>query len=495
MDHSVRSYRLSLEYPQGLRACILGDPGLSPVFCMEVNMDALRMMPQSKGAEAALLASMMLMPEIIPQVQKRAKGESFFTHAHKRIYETVTALYAAEGAVDGLLVRQCLESHEHLEEIGGVEYLERVLHSVPSPASWEHYLKIVADMASRRQAIESASAAIDAAYDLSLEPGNAVAKAHERLFEAIEVLRPQNDTASLGSLVEEAFMPLLDGKKKATGLATGFHELDDLIIGFQPGDLIILAARPSIGKTALLIAFLDTIAIRDKVPAALFSLEMSKMALTERIMCSHAGVSLTRTHKGILGRDEKKRMANSISDYEGVQWAISDRTPQTVYEIAAAARELKQQHDIQLICIDYLQLMYMPGRSESRQLEIASISRELKGLARSLDVPVIALSQLNREVESRDKHRPRTSDLRESGALEQDADLILLLHREDAYHRDDGPPEYGPDGKIKKGYQPDGIGEIIVAKQRQGPSGLVKVLWRPEMLRFVNMSQAEEPQT
>ncbi len=264
-----------------------------------------------------------------------------------------------------------------------------------------------------------------------------------------------------------------------TGLATGFFELDDLTCGLQKGEMIVIAGRPSMGKTSLALNIAEHIGARDKIPVAIFSLEMGKQQLAERFLCSISELDSQRVRKGLLGEDDYAKLVEACGQLSDAPIYIDDTSTLTPLELRAKARRLKSMHDIKCIIVDYLQLMHLGGRVESRQQEITTISRYIKGLARELEVPVVVLSQLNRAAEGREGHRPRMSDLRESGSIEQDADVVMLLHREDYYHRGE------------REYVPDNTAELIIAKQRNGPTGNVRMVFMERYTRFENASRVE----
>jgi replicative DNA helicase len=447
------------------------------------NPAILRSMPQSLPAEAAVLGSMIVDPRCIGDVIEVLDRNAFYHTEHQIIYNAIVTLYEqnrGEG-IDGVLVRNELERHEQLEAIGGLEYLQRVIESVPSSANVSYYTAIVKEKMLLRETISAATDILNDAYD---ESGSAVEKldeAERRIF-AVTDKRISSAAVAMKDLVTRAY-ELIEKREGShvTGLATGYYELDDLTCGLQKGEMIIIAARPSMGKTAFVLNVAERIGILDKQPLVIFSLEMGKQQLAERFLCSYSGVDAQLVRKGMLDTEHYRKLVEACGAISEAPIFIDDTSALSPLEIRAKTRRLKSAYGIQCVMIDYLQLMSLgTGRIESRQQEISTISRYLKSLARELDVPVVVLSQLNRAAEGREGHRPRMSDLRESGSIEQDADVVMLLHREDYYHR--GEPDYEQNNKA----------EIIIAKQRNGPTGTVELLFRDKCTRFENLAQIEQ---
>ncbi len=451
----------------------------------------LRELPQSLAAEAAVLGSMIVDPRCIGDVCLELKEGDFFCREHQIIFKVVRELYDQHDAkgVDGLLVRQALEEKNLLGEIGGKDnekgglaYLQSVMDTVPSSANAMHYAEIVKEKSLRRSYIQAGADINEAAYDQSQDIEEAANTIEGKLFALAERRQKPNETAAIPSLMVDLYAAIDKREGKAAlGLASGFYELDEITGGFREGEMIILAARPSQGKTALALNIIDHVARQQKKPAAIFSLEMGRMMLAERMACSEARVDATLIRKGMLSMDHYHRLVEAVQAYDGVPLFVDDTSALTPFELRTKARKLKREHDIQLLVIDYLQLMHAGHKVESRQMEITEISRHIKAMARELNIPVIALSQLNRDCEGREDHRPRMSDLRESGSLEQDSDVIIFLHREDCYHRGDS------------NYNPDNLAEVIVAKQRNGPTGAMKLVFIEAQTRFENSSSASWP--
>ena len=421
-----------------------------------------RGMPESLAAEAGVLGSMIVDPVCIADVVETLGASDFYRVEHQHIFSALISLYEKNRgeAIDAVLLRDELEKREPLEQVGGVEYIGRIMESVPSSANVMYYAGIVKDKALLREAITAAGQIIEDALDESGETSTKLDEAERRIF-AVTDKRISGAAVPLKDLVTRAYelIEKRDGHI-VTGLATGYHALDDKTCGLQNGEVIIIAGRPSMGKTSLALNFAEHIGVEQKVSVALFSLEMGKQQLAERFLCSCSAIDAQNVRKGML---------------------IDDTSTLTPLELRAKARRLKSQQDIRCIIVDYLQLMHLgSSRVESRQQEIATISRYIKALARELNVPVVVLSQLNRSPEGREGHRPRMSDLRESGSIEQDADVVMLLHREDYYRRGESD------------YEPNNTAELIIAKQRNGPTGTVELVFRERFTRFENASFVEE---
>jgi len=447
------------------------------------DMAVTRSMPQDLGAEAAVLGSMIVDPRCIGDVIQLLKRDAFYHTEHQLIFDAVIALFEknrGEG-IDGLLVRNELERGNQMEAIGGSEYLQRVLETVPSSANVQYYAEIVKEKMLLRETINAATEILRDAYDDSGTASEKLDEAERKIFSVTDK-RITSSAVALKDLVTKTF-ELIEKREgtHVTGLGTGYYELDDKTCGLQKGEMIIIAGRPSMGKTGLALNIAEHVGIIEKNPLAIFSLEMGKQQLAERFLCSYSGVDAQLVRKGMLSTEHYQKLVEACGVISEAPIYIDDTSALTPLELRAKARRLRSAHGIQCIVVDYLQLMHVEARSiESRQQEITTISRYLKSLARELDVPVVVLSQLNRAPEGREDHRPRMSDLRESGSIEQDADVVMLLHREDYYHR-------GEDG-----YEPDNTAEVIIAKQRNGPTGSVKLTFREKCTRFENLAQIEQ---
>ncbi|MFC1738521.1 replicative DNA helicase [Planctomycetota bacterium] len=443
-----------------------------------------RSMPESLASEAAVLGSMIIDPASIADVIELLDTASFYRIEHQLIFEAIIALYEKNkgDVLDAVLLRDELEKRNKLEETGGVEYLSRIMESVPSSANVIYYAGIVKNKHLLREIIQTATEIVDDAYSQQSETNEMLDEAERKIF-AVTDKNVTGGACALKDLVVNAY-ELIEKREGShvTGLATGFHELDEMTCGLQNGEMIIIAGRPSMGKTSLALNIAEYIGIMDKMPVAIFSLEMGKQQLAERFLCSASEMDAQLVRKGNLKEEDHKKLIDACGPLSDAPIYIDDTSSLTPLQVRAKARRLKSQHDIRCIIVDYLQLMhYGRGRVESRQQEITTISRLLKATARELNIPVVVLSQLNRAPEGREGHRPRMSDLRESGSIEQDADVVMLLHREDYYHRGE------------KDYDEDNSASIIIAKQRNGPTGNIELIFREKFTRFENKSFAEEP--
>ena len=440
-----------------------------------------RSMPESLAAEAAVLGSMIIDPECISEVVEQLGADAFYRNEHRIIFDAVVALYEknkGEG-IDGVLLRNELEKRKQLEEIGGVEYLARVMDSVPSSANVMYYAGIIKDKMLLREVISAASEILDDAYNQSGEPSETLDEAERRIF-AVTDKKISGSAVALKDLVSQAY-EMIEKREGShvTGLATGYYELDEWTCGLQNGEMIIVAGRPSMGKTSLALNIAEHLGVVERIPVAVFSLETGRQQLAERFLCSISEIDSQKVRRGLLSEENYEKLVSTCGELAEAPIYIDDTSTLTPLELRAKARRLKSLHDIRCIIVDYLQLMHLGGgRVESRQQEITTISRYVKALARELNIPVVVLSQLNRAPEGRTDHRPRMSDLRESGSIEQDADVVVLLHREDYYHRE---PDYVPNNKA----------ELIIAKQRNGPTGVVELIFREKFTRFENASRVE----
>ena len=456
----------------------------SPKFAGGGGLLSSRSMPASRSAEAAVLGSMALDPKCISEVVVQLKAEAFYHVENQMIFDALVSLYdKREGSVDGVLLRDELSKRGQLAEVGGVEYLAKVLQAVPISANVLHYSKIVHDKWVMREVITAASEILYDAYDEGGDAGEKLDQAEQKIF-TVTNRKTGGSASALKDLVVQVYEAIekRDGTH-VTGLATGYIELDEMTCGLQNGEMVIIAGRPSMGKTSLALNMAEHIGIKEKKAVAIFSMEMGEQQLAERFLCSNSGVDAQMVRKGLLEDEHYSDLVRACGDLSEAPIYIDDTAGLTPLEVRAKSRRLKSRHNIQCIIIDYLQLMSSSNsRNESRQQEITLISRRLKALARELNVPVIVLSQLNRAAESREGHRPRMSDLRESGSIEQDADVVMLLHREDYYHR--GEPDY----------EDTHMAEIIIAKQRNGPTGTVKLMFMEERAKFENLqTHIEEP--
>lgn len=445
-----------------------------------------RMMPESLAAEAGVLASMIVDPACIGDVIELLGAEAtgaFYRIENQMIHDALVTLYEQNRGqgVDAVLLREELEKRKQIDLVGGVDYIRRVVESVPSSANVMYYARIIKDKQMLRELISATSEILDSAHDSSGETDEKLDVAEQKIF-AITNKKITSQASHIKDLVAQAF-ELIEKRTghHVTGLASGFFELDEMTCGLQNGEMIIVAGRPSMGKTALALNIAEHIAVLEQQPVAIFSLEMGRQQLAERLLCSNSRIDAQLVRKGMLSTEHYQQLVKSCGELSEAKIFIDDTPGITPLEMRAKARRLKARYDIKCVVMDYLQLMTLGGRVESRQQEITAISRYMKAMARELNVPVVVLSQLNRAAEGREGHRPRMSDLRESGSIEQDADVVMLLHREDYYHRGEHD------------YQENSEAEIIIAKQRNGPTGNVKLRFLEKYTRFENLSHADEP--
>jgi replicative DNA helicase len=446
------------------------------------DLSVVRSMPESLAAEAAVLGSMLIDPECIGDVVEQLTTDAFYRIEHRYIFDALISLYEKNKGVgiDAVLLREELIKRNQFEEVG-VEYIAKILDSVPSSANVGYYTGIVKDKLLLRELINTAGEILESAYNQNGEISEVLDLAEQRMF-SITDKNISGSATALKDLVARSF-ELIENRQgiHVTGLPTGYYELDEWTCGLQNGEMIIIAGRPSMGKTSLALNIAEHIGLMEKIPVAIFSLEMGKQQLAERFLCSISEIDSQKVRRGLLSDSGYKKLANACAELSETPIYIDDTSVLTPLELRAKARRLKSKHDIRCILVDYLQLMHLgSGRIESRQQEITAISRYIKALARELNIPVIVLSQLNRSPEGREGHRPRMSDLRESGSIEQDADVIMLLHREDYYHRG------------QEDYEPNNTAELIIAKQRNGPTGTVKLTFREKITRFENASRIEQ---
>jgi replicative DNA helicase len=457
-----------------------------------------RQPPQSLEAEMSLIGSMILDPAVIPDIISLIKGpEDFYKEAHAHIYKAVLDVYDQRHSGDLVQIVDLLRDRSVLEQIGGPEYLVELANAVPTAVNAPHFARIVAEKAKLRRLIDAAGQILYDAYHVGeLGPEGAREVLDKAEMSVFEIAQEQNtaDPQSLADLLHIEMERIEAAERDGwtlSGVRTGYGDLDELLRGLQPGELIILAARPSMGKTALALNLAEQIAMggvavagapaTQAIPVGLFSLEMSKNAIVQRLLSARAGVSSQHLRGGHpISKSDLYQLGVAADDLKQAPIYIDDLPGLTVLNLRARARRMVAQYGVKVIMIDYLQLMSAPGSArESRQVEVSAISRGVKALARELKVPVVCLSQLNRASEQREGNRPRMADLRESGSIEQDADVILLLHREDYYHvQDEDWKQENPD-KV-------GVAEIIVAKQRNGPTDVVKLKWDARTTRFKN---------
>ncbi|MBK7406146.1 MAG: replicative DNA helicase [Phycisphaerales bacterium] len=443
----------------------------------------------------SLLGSLILDPRMVGEVVSISPSEEvFYSESHRRIYAAILALYDRHEGWDAVQLLELLREQGHLESAGGVDYLQRLAESVPSAANAPHYARLVASKHRLRALIDASWRIIYDAHNVGQLGPDGVAtlldRAEAEIFE-ISHDKTIRDAASLADILQEEIdrLEAMEGKG-LTGVATGYADLDHMLSGLQPGELLILAARPSMGKTALALNLAEQVAFGGATPwsgptgkpaaAAIFSLEMSRGSLAQRLISARSGIDLHHLRTGQMGMEEWRRLNEACGELHEAPIYIDDTPALTVLQLRARARRMVSQYGAKVLFIDYLQLLTAPNAArESRQVEVATISRGIKALARELSVPVVCLAQLNRGTEQREGNRPRMADLRESGSIEQDADVVMLLHREEYYHRGDEEWMADPENADKLG-----VAELIIAKQRNGPTGVVKMIWDSKTTRF-----------
>ena len=426
-----------------------------------------RQIPWSEEAEISVLSAMLIDGDAVARAIEMVGDSSFYRESNRRVYRAMVRLYSRGEVIDVVTLSDELKSAGELEGAGGMVYLARLVDAVPTSANIEYHCRILRDKAVLRQLIESATDIVREAYEAPAgEVDDTLDRAEQRIFQIAQSTQRQGFV-----WIKEILWPtferieeLQSSPGSVTGVATGFPDLDNMTAGFQKGELIIVAGRPSMGKTALAMNFAQHAAIDKEVPVAVFSLEMSKESLVQRLLCSEGRVDAGRLRRGRLQDDEYARLATAAGHLNTAPIWIDDTPAITALELRAKARRLASEVDLGLIIVDYLQLMSGPSNADNRQQEISAISRSIKAVAKELNVPVIALSQLSRAPEQRTDRRPVLADLRESGAIEQDADLVLFVYREEVYRK---PEDLVDDA----GNSIEGKAELIIGKQRNGPTG------------------------
>ena len=437
----------------------------------ELSLD--KVPPQNLEAEMAVLGAMLIDEEAVGLSAENLQSNCFYKDSHRKIFDAILALFSVNKAVDLITLTDELKRNAALQEIGGVSYLTSLVNSVPTTANINHYINIVREKSILRTLINNANKVIALCYESKGDVERVVDDAERLIFEVSDN-RPRTGFLHLKEIIKDSIETidiLYQKKAHVTGIPSGFVDFDIKTAGLQASDLIIVAGRPSMGKSAFAVGIAEYAGVIEKVPVAFFSLEMSKEQLAQRMLCSHAKVDAHKVRTGYLATSDWPRLTAAAGKLSEASIFVDDSPSISVMELRAKARRLKSRFDIKLIILDYLQLMRGSSGSENRQQEISDISRSLKALARELNIPVIAISQLSRAVESRTDHRPQLSDLRESGAIEQDADVVVLILREEYYN----PTQDN-----------QGIAEIIIAKQRNGPVGSMRLAFIKEYTRFEN---------
>jgi replicative DNA helicase len=453
-----------------------------PAATDEAGVLATRKPPQNLEAERTVLGSMLIDPDATPRVVEKLKGQHFYTEAHQLIFAAFMECFEASLPLDLLTVTEKLRKSDNIEKVGGASYLAHLSTYVPTAANVEHHAKMVKDCSVLRSLISTCTKIVEESFNPTASVNELIDNAERLIFE-VHQDKLDGGSVHMKDIIRntiETIEKLYQNKSLLTGLPSGYFKYDELTSGLQPSDLIVVAGRPSMGKSAFVTNICENLLMDHKTPIAFFSLEMSKESLAQRMLCSIAKINAMDVQRGYLSKEKWTPLVNAAAKLSESPFYIDDSPGINVLELRAKARRLKTQYDIQLIVVDYLQLLSGTGKNDSRQQEISDISRSLKALARELRVPVIAISQLNRQVDSRmGNHRPQLSDLRESGAIEQDADVVCFLYREEYYSRENTAEE------------DKGRSEVIISKQRNGPTGTVYLHFFKEYTRFENPSERE----
>lgn len=434
----------------------------------------MRSLPQSIEAEQSVLGSMIIDKNAIAKVLEGLEEEDFYRDGHKIIYRSILDMFRSDIAIDLLTLLEYLKSTDMLERAGGVTYITELSASVPTTANLSAYIKIVSDKSTLRKLIKSSTTIIEESYNNQSNVEDVVDSAEKKIFNIAEK-RTTKDFEPLSDVLERGFAQiekLFNNKGTITGVGSGFTDLDAKTSGFQSGDMVLIAARPSMGKTTFALNIVEHAALKENKSVVVFSLEMSKEQLAYKLLCSEANVDMLRLRTGTLEDKDWENIAMAAGPLSKAKIYIDDTAGVTVMEMRSKCRRLKIEYGIDLIVIDYLQLMSGGSGTDNRQQEVSEISRSIKALAKEMECPVIALSQLSRAPEQRADHRPMLSDLRESGSIEQDADVVMFLYRDEYYNKET---------------EDKNIGECIMAKQRNGPVGTVKLAWLGQYSKFGNL--------
>ena len=443
---------------------------------MEGEAQIKRIMPHDLEAENSVLGSMLLDVRAVDSALEILTGEDFYAKSNGIVFDAMREIHAQGRPIDPVTLSSKLKEKNVPDELMGTDYAKELLESVPTSANVKYYAQIVHDKAVMRRLIRCCEDIASDCYSGSESLSAIMEKTEKEIFTLLRSGK-NADFVPIAEIVISALAKIEEAAKakgSVTGLSTGFTDLDIMTAGLQSSDFILVAARPSMGKTAFALSVLDYVVCRKNKSAAIFSLEMSNEQLVNRLLAMEAHIDAQKIRSGSLEDEEWESLMESAEVIGGSKLIIDDTPGLSATELRSKCRKYKLEYDISLIVVDYIQLMSSGGRTESRQQEISDISRALKSLARELNVPIVALSQLNRSVETRSDHRPMMSDIRESGAIEQDADVIMFLYRDDYYN---------PETEERN------VAEVIIAKQRNGPTGTIKLAWQPKYTRFVNMAR------
>lgn len=439
-------------------------------------MELGKVPPQDIEAEQAVIGSMLTDQDAVISAVEVLKPEDFYREDNKLIYTAILNIYNKADPIDIITLKAELSSMGKLDAVGGLEYIVELPEKVPTTANVDRYIKIVEEKSMLRNLIKTANEILSMGYEQTEDVEDVMDMAEKKIFDVMQK-KNQKGYTSIKDILVESFTKLeelYNQKQHVTGVPTGFADLDRMTAGLHGSEFVLIAARPAMGKTAFALNIATYAATRANIPVAIFSLEMSKDQVGNRILCSEALVDSNNVRTGELNDEELTKLAETSGELSQAPIYVDDTPGISVMEIRAKCRKLKLEKDIGLVVIDYLQLIQGSGKSSSREQEIAEISRSLKILAKELEVPVIALSQLSRAVESRPEHRPMLSDLRESGSIEQDADIVMFLYRDDYYNEDS---------------QDKNVAEVIIAKQRAGSTGTVKLAWIGNYTKFANLER------
>jgi replicative DNA helicase len=450
----------------------------------EADFSSHKLPPQHIEAEQSVLGGILIENEAINRVTEILDADDFYRDAHRKIFNALINLSERDEPADLITLTNELRKIDQLDSIGGASYLASLIDSVPTAANIEYYAKIVKEKAILRKLIQTSTEIITQSYEDRGDVEGFLDEAERAIFEISEK-RVRPSFYPIREIVKASFATiekLFQKKEAVTGVPSGFRELDRMTAGFQPSDLIIIAGRPSMGKTAFCLDVAEYAAIDNKIPVAIFSLEMSKEQLVIRMLCSQAHVEGTRLRTGYLNESDWPKLTIAAGNLSEAPIYIDDTAALSALELRAKARRLKADRGLGMVIVDYLQLMKGRARVESRQQEISEISRSLKALAKELNIPVIAVSQLSRKTEERTGNRPQLSDLRESGAIEQDADLILFIYRDEIYNRSEDNPNRGK-------------AEVIIGKQRNGPIGKIDLAFLDKFTTFKDLYKGEAENT
>jgi replicative DNA helicase len=442
-----------------------------------------RTLPHNLEAERSVLGAILLHNDAFNLAAEVIDSKDFYRDAHRRIFDKMVALYERGHAIDLVTLKEELGRSSELEEVGGPAYIAALVDGIPRSTNVEHYARIVKEKATLRNLIYSANKIVSSAYEADEDADVILDQAEHAIF-AIADDKIRDGFVSLRDLAQgslDTIEKLHSRRELVTGIPTGFTDLDEMTSGLQPSDLVIVAARPSMGKTSLVLNMAQHVGTKTDMTVGLFSLEMSKEQLFLRMLTGEARIDAHRMRGGFLGERDWGRLSQAIGTLSDAKIFIDDTPSIGVLEMRAKCRRLAAEHGLHLVIIDYIQLMQGRGRFENRTLEVASISRSLKGLAKELRVPIVVLSQLSRAPEARSDRRPQLSDLRESGALEQDADVVIFIYREDMYADKNAPPS-----------DAQGVAELIIGKQRNGPTGVVRLAFIREFTRFENLAPGSQ---